>query len=242
MKDSTKILLKGFGIGLGILAVGAIAYSFYKKSKDSSGGSSNKLRHPNPKKILFIGDSITAIKNYANNTPIRYTYPNQVRDMLESKGYTIDVLAKGGEMTSWMLKNLPQQLAENNYDRIYIQGGGNDGVNLVTYEKFKDNIAKMIELGQNDGADVFVVVGFDQSKTLDPNKVATTRYVPDREEMYKRHQRYFEWQKKVGDEFKDIADGIVPLFDIPKEYVSDGLHPNSKGAKIFADKIIETLN
>lgn len=240
MKESTKTLLKGLGIGFGILAVGGGLFYAFKKAKGSS-LSGSKLKNPNPKKILFIGDSITAIKNYQNNTPIRVTYPNYVRQILEPKGYTIDVLAKGGEMTSWMLKNLPQQLSENKYDRIYIQGGGNDGVNLVTYEKFKNNITKMIELGKNNGADVFVVVGFDQEKTLDPNRVATTRYVPDKEEMYKRHQRYFSWQKKVGDEFKDIADGIVPLFDIPKEYVPDGLHPNTKGAKIFADQIIKTL-
>jgi lysophospholipase L1-like esterase len=236
IKEGTKKLLIGLGIGAAILGV---AYYFFFRD-DSEDSSDGKIKNKNPKKLLFVGDSQTAILNYQKNTPITYTYPNELKKILEPKGYEIDVLAKGGETTSWMLKNLPAKLEGKKYDRIYIQGSGNDAINLVPFQKLKDNINKMIELGQESGADVFYIVGFDQEKTLDPNKVATTRYVPTKEEMYKRHQIYFDWQKKLGDEFPN-ANGIVPLFDIPKEYVADGLHPNSKGGKIFAEQIIKTL-
>lgn len=243
MNEKNKIILKGLGIGFGIVGIGALVFYFINKNKSQISGESDlsrKIKNKNPKKILFVGDSITAILNYQKNTPINYTYPNEVKRILEPEGYEIDVLAKGGETTAWMLKNFPSKIAEKKYDRIYIQGSGNDAINLVPFEKLKENINKMIELGQQNGADVFYVVGFDQEKTLDPNRVATTRYVPTKEEMYKRHQIYFDWQKKLAKEFPN-ANGIVPLFDIPKEYVSDGLHPNQKGAKIFADKMIESI-
>lgn len=245
MNEKTKIILKGLGIGLGIVGVGAFAFYLINKNKDNksdtdTNNSNRKIKNKNPKKILFVGDSITAILNYQKNTPINWTYPSQVKKALEPEGYEIDVLAKGGETTSWMLKNFPSKIAEKKYDRIYIQGSGNDAINLVPFEKLKSNINQMIDLGQQSGADVFYVVGFDQEKTLDPNRVATTRYVPTKEEMYKRHQIYFDWQKKLADEFPN-ANGVVTLFDIPKENVPDGLHPNAIGAKIFAEKMIESI-
>lgn len=239
MKESIKKLLIGLGVGTGIISVAYFLF-FRSNDSDSSDIDNKKIRNKNPKKILFVGDSITAIHNYQKNTPIKWTYPVQVKDKLEQEGYDIDVLAKGGETTRWMLKNLPDKLSGKKYDRIYIQGSGNDAINLVPFEKLKENINKMIELGQESGSDVFYVVGFDQEKTLDPNRVATTIYVPNKQDMYKRHQIYFGWQKKLANEFPN-ANGIVPLFDIPKELVPDGLHPNAKGAKIFAEKMIESI-
>lgn len=208
-----------------------VILSFRKKS-----GGKNK----NPKRLLFVGDSVTAIKNYANNNPIKWTYPNFLKEDLEPKGYVVDVLAKGGEETKWMLKNLPEQLKNNKYDRIYIYGGANDGQNNVPLEKYLSNMEQMIKLGKDSGADVFVLAGFDNSKTIDPNKVNTTIYVPSKEEMYKRWQRWMDWQKRLPQLIKS-ADKVIPVVEIPKEYVPDGLHPNVKGGRILADYIKKTL-
>ena len=229
----------------GILLISLVILIVYliKRKNKMSGRieSANPSNPSNPKRLLFVGDSQSAIKNYANGNDIKFTYPNVIRQNLEPKGYTIDVLAKGGETTKWMLKNLPDQLSKAKYDRIYIQGGGNDSVNLVPYEKYKENIEKMIELGQKAGAEVYFMVWFDREKVMDPNKVGTTRYVPSKEEMYKRHQIYFAWQKKIANDLKGKANGIVPMFELPKEYVPDGIHPNMAGARIIAKKIEETL-
>ncbi len=238
----TQKILTGVLVGGILLGVGYLLF-FNKGKKQVLSGlkdDGKKLRNPNPKSILFVGDSQTAIKNYATGNAIKWTYPNFLQKPLSDRGIKMDVLAKGGETTAWMLKNLPNKLKDSKFDRIYIQGSGNDGINLVPFEKLKSNINQMIELGQKSGADVFYVVGFDQEKTLDPNKVATTKYVPTKEEMYKRHKIYFDWQKKLGNEFPN-ADGIVPLFELPKEYVPDGLHTNEKGAKIFAEQILKTI-
>jgi lysophospholipase L1-like esterase len=99
---------------------------------------------------------------------------------------------------------------------------------------------QMIKLGKDSGADVFVLAGFDNSKTIDPNKVNTTIYVPSKEEMYKRWQRWMDWQKRLPQLIKS-ADKVIPVVEIPKEYVPDGLHPNVKGGRILADYIKKTL-
>lgn len=211
------------------------------ESEDSSNDSSNDISGgKKPKRLLFVGDSVTAILNYANNTPIKYTYPNNLKKDLEPLGYKIDVLAKGAEETKWMLKNLPDKLANNKYDRIYIYGGANDGQNDVPLEKYLSNMEKMIKLGKDSGAEVYVIAGFDNSKTIDPNKVGTTRYVTTKEEMYKRWQRWMDWQQRLPQLIKS-ADKVIPIIQIPKEFVPDGLHPNAKGAQMLADRIKQTL-
>ena len=232
MKKGEKILV---GIAIGSLVAFGLYLLFFRKR-----GKMGKLKS-NPKSVLFVGDSQSAIKNYANNSAITYTYPNYLTDALKQKGISVDVLAKGGETTAWMLKNLPDKLKEKKFDRIYIQGGGNDAVNLVPYEKYKGNLEKMIELGKQAGAEVIYMSWFNREKVMDPNKVGTTIYVPSKEEMYKRHQIYFDWQKKIGKELQGKADAVMPVFELPKEYVPDGIHPSAKGAKIVADLILKTF-
>lgn len=222
----------------GIAISSLIAFTIYLISKKSY--KKNKLK-PNPKNVLFVGDSQTAIKNYSNNSAIKYTYPNFLIDNLKQKNINVDVLAKGGENTAWMLKNLPDKLKEKKFDRIYIQGGGNDAVNLVPYEKYKDNLEKMIQLGKEANADVIFMTWFDLEKVMNPDKVATTKYVPSKEEMYKRFKIYFDWQKKIGKDLESKADLIIPVFELSKEYVPDGIHPSAKGAKIVADLILKTF-
>jgi lysophospholipase L1-like esterase len=236
MKFNTKNIVIGMAVG-SVIAL-AIYLIFFNKGKKTK---LNKMKNKNPKSILFVGDSQTAIKNHANATPITYTYPNYIIDALKNKGISVDVLAKGGEPTSWMLKNLPEKLREKKFDRIYIQGGGNDAVNLVPYGKYKGNLEKMIDLGQQSGADVIFMTWFDRSKVSDPAKVPTTIYVPTKEEMYQRQKIYFDWQTKIGKDLENKANAIMPMFEIPKELVSDGIHPNSKGAKIIADLILKTI-
>lgn len=219
--------------GVALIVIGAVVIAIRRKSL-------NKLKK-SPKSILFVGDSQTTIKNYANNTPIKYTYPNILIEQFAPKGITIDVLAKGGETSSWMLKNLPEKLKEKKFDRIYIQAGGNDAANNVPYEKFKDNIEKMIDLGKKSGAEVVYMVWYDRGKVLDINKLATTIYVPTKEEMYKRYLNYIDWQKKLPNDLKGKADAILPMFEIDKSDLGDAVHPNSKGHKKIAEIISKTI-
>ena len=50
------------------------------------------IKNKNPKKIIIVGDSQSAIEN-ASGGKITYTYPNLLREQLKDKGVVIDVLA-----------------------------------------------------------------------------------------------------------------------------------------------------
>ena len=118
-----------------------------------------KIKNKNPKEILIVGDSQSAIKN-AQGGAITYTYPNILKTKLPDK--KIDVLALGGKTSQWALENLPSQLAKEKYDRIYIYTGGNDASNKsIPLEKTSGNIQKMVGTSSENGADVFVGLGWN---------------------------------------------------------------------------------
>ena len=147
------------GLGIGVLAYIIVA-NFSKNNSTKSSKISTQIKNKNPKKILFIGDSHTAIKNKQGQA-VTYTYPNIIKKELEPQGYTIDVLALGGMTTNWMLENLPAQLQGKKYDRVYIYGGANDAMNAnITLEKALSNIQKLVDLSRDNGADVFVNQGY----------------------------------------------------------------------------------
>ena len=65
------------------------------------------------KNILFIGDSITV-------SP--YSYPKIIEK--NNPSLKIDVLAKGGMATKWMLQNLPAQLSTHSISEGRLFGAG----------------------------------------------------------------------------------------------------------------------
>ena len=204
------------------------------------------VNNTDPKKILFIGDSHTSIKDKKGKA-VTYTYPNILKKELEPKGYTIDVLALGGMTTQWMLDNLPGQLKNKKYDRVYIYGGANDAMNSsITLEKALSNIQKMVDLSRNNGADVFVNQGYiiegEKGSFGNWKKMSISGTVLKKQEEWIPYvERKKELQRRIPLEIKN-ANFIAP-YDL-KGNTSDGIHANSEGqkmvAKIFSDSIKNT--
>jgi hypothetical protein len=82
--------------------------------------------------ILFVGDSITEAQ---------YSYAHLIKKEFPKKD--IQVLAKGGMRTKWMLDNLKPLLAKKHFDRVYIWGGVNDMFSAVTIEQAIANLKQM---------------------------------------------------------------------------------------------------
>jgi lysophospholipase L1-like esterase len=213
-------------------------------------GSTNKtlvpLKNTDPKNILFIGDSHTAIKSKAGKA-VTYTFPNILKKELEPKGYKIDVLALGGMTTQWMLDNLPSQLKNKKYDRVYIYGGANDAANSsITLEKALSNIQKMVDLSRNNGADVFVNQGYiiegESGNFGNWKKMSISgTLLKKQEEWIPYIERKKELQRRIPLEIKN--SNFISPYDL-KGLTSDGIHANSEGqkmvAKIFSDSIKNT--
>jgi lysophospholipase L1-like esterase len=189
-----------------------------------------------PKSMLFVGDSITAI-DY-NGTPVTFTYPNLLKKELEPKGIKIDVLAKGGKRTDWLLSNLTEKLKTNKYDRIYIYGGVNDMFSAVTKDKALQNVQDMVDLSIKNGAEPYVIVGYDAEKFMDENKLKPTSYVPTKAGMVKLKNRYIDFQNSIPTTIKRAT--IVEKINIPSSMTADGVHPTPSGQKLIADRLLET--
>ena len=195
------------------------------------------MKNKNARKILFVGDSQSAIRTDGGDN-ISYTYPNIVKAQLESKGYIIDVLASVGKQTSWMKENLPNQLAQKKYDRVYIYGGGNDVSSGKSVDSVVTNIQDMVTMANNSGADAFVTLGYRIDNFADPNKMPKTIYVTTPEQWIPIIEKRKQLQKALPQSIKGA--NFVPVYDL-KGLTNDGIHPTAEGHKIVAENILKSL-
>jgi len=230
-------------VGLLILGV-TTAFVIRKKRKNKlNDGNNNVLvKNNNPKKILIVGDSQSAIKN-AQGRDITYTYPNILREKLKDKGVTIDVLALGGKTTAWMLENLPAQLKGKKYDRVIIYGGGNDTSNAsIPLDKTISNIQKMVDLSRENGADVFVNLGYKIEGNFGNINIMPvgrpSNLLDKKEDWIPYVQKRKDLQKLIPTRITNAT--FIPVYDLQSK-TTDGIHPTSAGHKIVAEKIYNSI-
>lgn len=198
-----------------------------------------KIRNKNPKKILIVGDSQSAIEN-SNGEKITYTYPNLLREQLKDKGVTIDVLASVGKTTDWMKKNLPSKLKTKKYDRVIIYGGGNDTSNSsISLDTTLNNIQQMVDVSRENGADAFVNLGYKVQGDFGNYKIMPiTPYIKEREKWIPYVQKRKDLQKLIPQKIKNA--NFIPSYDLQSK-TTDGIHPTASGHKIVAEKFYDTI-
>lgn len=237
MNSNTKQIIVYSAIGVAS-AIGLFSlFYFFNKRLNST-----RIKNKNPKKILIVGDSQVAVVN-ASGGKITYTYPNILREKLSNKGVSIDVLALGGKTTDWMKKSLPAKLKSKKYDRVIIHGGGNDtssaSIPLSTTIK---NIQEMADLAKNNGADVFVNLGYKiQGKFGDINIMPVGRpanLLTKKEQWIPYVQKRKELQRLLPNQIKGV--NFIDPYDLQSK-TTDGIHPTAAGHKIVAEKIYETI-
>lgn len=224
-------------IGLGAIAA-YLLYSFLIKKKEvveiEKDEKDNESKVLNPKSILFVGDSITA--NEYKNKPVSIVYSQLVKNKLKDKGIWVDVLASVGKTTSWMLENLPEKLKARKYGRVYIYGGINDIFSGISKEKAYSNIQKMVDLAKENGADVYVLVGYDSNKIM--SKLKTTKLLPTQKSIDNVRNKYIEFQDKMKTNIKNAH--FIDEIDLGNE-TTDGVHPTANAHKMIANTILSTI-
>jgi len=218
MKREYKFLLAGVGIA-------TVGYLYFRKRSNFFGLFKKKT---SPKTILFVGDSITA-------DPM-WSYPALIRK--QRPDLKIDVHAKSGQTTGWMLQNLPPVLARKKYDRVYIYGGVNDAFNNVNLSTAVSNVQKMIDLARQNGAEAYVVLGYEPNGFMDYKKMPITRYVRSKEAYIPLIARYKQLQSMFATQLRNAT--LIPKINLGTK-TSDGTHPNGAGQQLIADTIKQTL-
>jgi hypothetical protein len=175
-----------------------------------------------PDKILFVGDSLTA---YSGG------WQHQMSRMLHAK-YTN--ISKGGKRTKWMVNELKKH-ADNSagYTKVVIYGGINDSFSSVKEDDTIDNIANMVYIAKEMGAEPIVVVGYNPQKvnvrTMYSNEIET-----------KCRNRYIKLQKRIQ---KDITMcNVIPMENtIDRTDSDDGIHLKASGHQKFYKWVVKNL-
>ena len=138
---------------------------------------------------------------------------------------------------------MPNQLKKEKYDRIYIYIGGNDTSNKsIKLETTLSNIQKMVDLSNDNGADVFVNLGYKvEGKFGNINILPVGRpanLLKKKEDWIPYIEKRKELQKLIPQKIKNAT--FIPIYDLESK-TSDGIHPSSSGHKIVADKIYDSI-
>lgn len=212
----------------GVLAlIGGAIYLTRKSAKKSFLGLEKIFGSSSRGKenILFIGDSITADP--------KWSYPALIKKNIPY--VNVDLNAKSGQTTGWMLKNLPAKLAAKKYSKVFIYGGVNDAMNdTVKPSTTVSNVQQMIDLARNNGAQVYVILGYEPSGFMDYKKMPLNQYMKKRELYIPMIEKYKGLQNAYSTQL--INATIIPKVNLGNQTL-DGIHPNGTGQRKIADKI-----
>jgi acyl-CoA thioesterase-1 len=175
--------------------------------------------------IVVVGDSLSSGYGIA----AEQSWVAMLEDRLQAEGYGYRVVnaSIAGDTSAGGLARLPRLLAAHEAHLVVIELGGNDGLRGQPVAMVRDNLAKMIELSKESGAEV-VLAGIQ----IPPNYGQT--YTQALAAIYPELAVRFE----------------VPLIEFILEDVAlnrelmqpDGIHPNAAGQKVVFANVWRVLS
>ncbi|MEP1382830.1 MAG: arylesterase [Paraglaciecola sp.] len=103
-------------------------------------------------KLLILGDSLSA----AYGLKQEQGWVSLLQDAWQNKPITIINAAISGETTDGALARLPRLLNTHQPTHVFIELGGNDGLQGHPIPKMRDNLQSIIDLSQKSGSKVFL--------------------------------------------------------------------------------------
>jgi acyl-CoA thioesterase-1 len=174
--------------------------------------------------IVVVGDSLSSGYGIA----AEQSWVAMLEDRLRSEGYGYQVVnaSIAGDTTAGGLARLPRLLDTHDPDLVVIELGGNDGLRGQPVATLRSNLARMIELSKESGADV-VLAGIQ----IPPN------YGP-------------AYTQSLAAVYPELAERFdTPLIEFILEDVAlnrelmqaDGIHPNAAGQQIVFANVWRVL-
>ena len=105
-------------------------------------------------RVLFFGDSLTALAIQDKNVPEGKGYVPLVREALKAKGVEVDAVATGGHKVTDLLQRVDQDVLAKKPTHVVIQIGVNDASAGVTPALFKSQLEELIKKLEKGGAKV----------------------------------------------------------------------------------------
>jgi acyl-CoA thioesterase-1 len=173
-------------------------------------------------KLLILGDSLSA----AYGLKQEQGWVSLLQDAWQDQGISIINAAISGETTDGALARLPRLLEQHSPTHIFVELGGNDGLQGHPVTKMRDNLEKIIQLSQSSEVQVIL-----QQMQIPTN-------------YGKRYPQMFT------NTFTDVATEyqltLVPIFlehiALDKSLMQrDGIHPTAEAQIIIAKDMQKTL-
>ncbi|MCL4792753.1 MAG: arylesterase [Gammaproteobacteria bacterium] len=174
--------------------------------------------------VLVVGDSLSA--GYGMSEP--ESWVSLLRDRLAAEGYGYEVVNASltGDTTGSGLKRLPRALALHRPAIVIIELGGNDGLRGTPIRVMRDNLAEMIELSREAGAEV-ILAGMQ----------IPTNYGRSYTEAFTAV--YPELARKYG---VDLVDFFLERVALDLELIQpDGIHPTAEAQPLLLDNVWPVL-
>jgi acyl-CoA thioesterase-1 len=174
--------------------------------------------------IVVVGDSLSSGYGIA----AEQSWVSMLEDRLQAEGYgyTIVNASIAGDTSAGGLSRLPRLLEKHDPSLVVIELGGNDGLRGQPVAVLRANLAKMIELSKQSGADV-VLAGIQ----IPPNYGTT--YTQALAAVYP------ELAEQYG---APLIDFILEDVALNRELMQpDGIHPNAAGQKVVFGNVWRVL-
>jgi acyl-CoA thioesterase-1 len=173
-------------------------------------------------KLLVLGDSLSA----AYGLKQEQGWVSLLQDAWQDQGIKVINAAISGETTDGALARLPRLLEQHSPTHIFVELGGNDGLQGHPVNKMRENIKKIIQLSLKSEAKVIL-----QQMQIPTN-------------YGKRYTRMFtDTYENLATEYELI---LLPFFleniALDKSLMQrDGIHPNADAQIIIAKDMQKSL-
>ena len=185
----------------------------------------SQAAEPQQKNLLIVGDSLSAAYGIDSDA----AWVELLKDRLEQEtpgNWNVANASISGETTDGGLRRLPDLLDKHDPAIVVIELGGNDGLRGFPPNVIRTNLAKMIQLSQQHGAEV-LLVGIE----IPPNygQRYTTAFANVFSSLAEEYNLSF-----VPFFLADVYDGEAMM-------QADGIHPTAKAQPQLLDNIWSEL-
>lgn len=177
------------------------------------------------KNLLIVGDSLSAAYGIDSDA----AWVELLKDRLEQETpgtWNVANASISGETTDGGLRRLPELLEKHNPAIVVIELGGNDGLRGFPPDVIRTNLAKMIELSQQKGAEV-LLVGIE----IPPNY--GQRYTAAFSDVYSSLAKEYN--------LAFLPFFLADVYDGEAMMQADGIHPTAKAQPQLLDNIWSEL-
>ena len=184
-----------------------------------------ELDHSEKKRIVFLGDSLTAGYGLSDTA----SFPSLLEKRVESEGYDYEILNAGvsGDTSAGGLRRLAW-LMKKPVSVLVVALGGNDGLRGLSTTSLKENLKQIIQRARVKVPDVKIIL----AGMLAPPSMGE-RYTTSFKTVFPEVAA----EEEVGF-MPFLLEGVAAdrSLNLP-----DGIHPNAEGQKLIAENLWKYL-